>query len=133
MGAGSGILSIAAALLGASDVLAVESDPLAIEAVEENVGFNGVSDRVRWALLAADVPWLEAAGPVQGVVANIESGVLEPLLPGFAAAVAPGGWLILSGILEGEWPGMRAATEAHGFRFVDVDTDGEWRAGLFRH
>lgn len=132
IGAGSGILSIAAALLGASDVHAVESDPLATEAIEENVEGNGVADRVRWTGRQADVTWLRAAGPVSGVVANIESGILEPLLPGFAAAVEDGGWLILSGILAHEWPAMRTATEAHGFRFVELDEDGEWRSALFR-
>jgi len=132
IGAGSGILSIAAALLGASDVHAIESDPLATEAIEENVERNGVADRVRWTERFADVPWLRAAGPVSGVVANIESGILEPLLPGFAAAVEEGGWLILSGILAHEWPAMRRATEAHGFHFVELDADEEWRSALFR-
>lgn len=132
IGAGSGILSIAAALLGASDVHAVESDPLATEAIEENVKRNGVADRVRWTERYADVPWLSAAGAVSGVVANIESGILEPLLPGFAAAVEKGGWLILSGILAHEWPAMRTATEVHGFHFVELDADGEWRSALFR-
>jgi ribosomal protein L11 methyltransferase len=132
VGAGSAILSIAAALLGASDVLAVESDPLATEAIEENIERNGVADRVRWDERVADVAWLTAEGPVSGIVANIESGILTPLMPGFAAAVAPGGWLILSGILDHEWPAMRAAAEAHGFEFVAVDADGEWRSGLFR-
>ena len=132
IGAGSGILSIAAALLGASEVHAVESDPLATEAIEENVARNGVADRVRWSELQVDVPWLEATRPVHGIVANIESGILEPLLPGFQAAVGRGGWLILSGILEHEWPRMRAAGEAHGFGLVELDADGEWRSALFR-
>lgn len=132
VGAGSGILAIAAALLGAASVLAIESDPLALEALEENIAFNGVADRVRGLELLADVGWLEAVGPVSGVVANIESGILAPLLPGFAAALEPGGWLILSGILDHEWPAMRSAAEAHGFRVVKVDADGEWRSAWFR-
>lgn len=132
VGAGSGILSIGAALLGADPVHAVESDPLATEAIEENVERNGVSDRVSWEIRAADVDWLGAAGPVDGLVANIESGILHPLLPGFAAAVKSGGWLILSGILEEEWPAMRGAATDHGFDFEALDADGEWRSGLFR-
>jgi len=63
---------------------------------------------------------------------SIESGILRPLLPGFAAALASGGWLILSGILEGEWPDLRRDAEEAGFRFEAVDEDGEWRSGLFR-
>ncbi|MEX2467581.1 MAG: 50S ribosomal protein L11 methyltransferase [Gemmatimonadota bacterium] len=132
VGAGSGILSIAAVLLGASDVHAVEADPLACEAIAENIARNGVPDRVRWTARFADVAWLEAEGPVSGIVANIESGVLTPLLPGFAAAIEPGGWLILSGILDHEWPAMRQATEDRGFELVEVDADGAWRSGLFR-
>jgi ribosomal protein L11 methyltransferase len=132
VGAGSGILSIAAALLGASDVHAIESDPLAREAIEENVSRNDVMDRVRWTERFADVGWLASEGPVSGVVANIETGVLTPLLPGFAAALRKGGWLILSGILDHEWPEMRAATERQGFRFVALDADGEWCSALFR-
>lgn len=132
VGAGSGILSIAAALLGADEVLAVESDPLSCEALAENVVRNGVEDQVRWEVRPADVDWLSAAGPVSGVVANIEWGVLTPLLPGFVGAVEPGGWLILSGILDTEWSQMREATEEHGFTFVELDEDGQWRSGLFR-
>lgn len=132
VGAGSGILSIAAALLGASRCLAVEGDPLAVEALVENVERNGVGDRVgvdtRW----ADPAWLAAQAPRDGVVANIESGVLRPLLDGFRAALGEdGGWLILSGILADEWSGMRAAAEAAGFAFRAVDADGEWRSGSF--
>lgn len=132
VGAGSGILSIAAALLGADEVLAVESDALSCEALAENVVRNGVEDQVRWEVRPADVEWLTGAGPVSGVVANIEWGVLTPLLPGFVAAVEPGGWLILSGILDTEWSQMREATEEHGFTLVELDEDGQWRSGLFR-
>ncbi len=132
VGAGSGILSIGAALLGAGRVHAVESDSLATEAIEENVERNGVADRVSWEIRAADVGWLRAQDPVDGLVANIESGILHPLLPGFAAAVGSGGWLILSGILEEEWPAMKAAATEHGFVFLAVDADGEWRSALFR-
>lgn len=132
VGAGSGILAVAAALLGATDVLALEGDPLAMEALAENVTRNGVAGRVRWDARWADGAILAGLGPREVVVANLESGVLLPLLSGFGAALRPGGWLILSGILEHEWPRMRQATAEAGFRSVDVDADGEWRSGLFR-
>jgi ribosomal protein L11 methyltransferase len=132
VGAGSGILAIAAACLGAREVLAVESDPLAIETLQENVERNGVSDQVCVVEAAADAGWLVQHGPADGVVANIESGVLTPLLPGFAEALRPGGWLIISGILASEWPTMRAAAEDQGFTLTGEDADEEWRSGLFR-
>lgn len=133
VGAGSGILAMAAARLGAAEVVAVEGDPLAREAIEENVARNGVGDRVSLRLAWADVDLLASLAPRTGVVANIESGILRPLLPGFRTALGPeGGWLILSGILAAEWDGMRQATEAAGFHLVDVDADGEWRSAWFR-
>lgn len=132
VGAGSGILSIAAALLGARQVHAVESDPLACEALDENVVSNGVAGTVTWEVRAADVPWLSDRDPVDGVVANIESGILHPLLPGFRAVVREGGWLILSGILDVEWERMAEAAGQAGFELEAVDVDGEWRSGLFR-
>jgi len=131
VGAGSGILAIAAARLGAGDVLALEGDPLATEALAENVALNGVVDHVRWEERWADEGLLAAQAPCDGVVANIESGILRSLVGGYAAALRPGGWLILSGILDHEWPGIRDAAEAAGFTFVAVDADGEWRSGLF--
>lgn len=131
VGAGSGILSVAAALLGAAEVLAVEGDPLAEDALRENLAVNGVSDRVRYERTWADVSYLESRGPVDGVVANIEAGVLTPLLPGFARALKPGGWLILSGILDHQWAEVRDAAAMNGFRQEALDEDGEWRSGRF--
>lgn len=130
VGTGSGILAIAAALLGAEEVLALEGDPLALEALAENVALNGVAERVRWEARWADREILIGLGPRDGIVANLESGVLRPLLPGFAAALRPGGWLILSGILAEEWPRLRADAEAAGFLFRELDEDGEWRSAL---
>ena len=131
VGSGSGILGIAAARLGAAEVLALEGDPLATEALADNVALNGVADRVRAEERWADAVLLAELAPRDGVVANIESGILRPLMSGFAAALRPGGWLILSGVLDHEWSGIREAAEVAGFAFVAVDADGEWRSGLF--
>ncbi len=129
VGAGSAVLSIAAALLGAGKVTALEGDPLAVPAARENVERNGVADRV-----AVEQVWVRASdlperGLVDGLVANIETGVLRPLLPAFAATVRPGGWLVLSGVPGDEWDAFAPHAEAAGFRVVEVDADGEWRAG----
>ena len=132
VGAGSGILSIAVALLGAAEVLALEGDPLACEALAENLDRNGVADRVSWLEGTAGADEVAGHGPADGIVANIESATLRGLLPGFAEALAPQGWLILSGILGREWPGLRADAEVAGFRLLESDEDGDWRAGLFR-
>ncbi len=131
VGAGSGILSIAAAALGAAEVLALEGDDLAEEALAENVERNGVADRVRWSTRWADPSLLASLGPRDGVVANIETGVLGPLLEGFAASLRPGGWLILSGIPAEEWDAFAARVTVSGFALEAVDEDGDWRSGWF--
>jgi ribosomal protein L11 methyltransferase len=130
VGSGSGILAIAAGGLGAESVVAIEADRLACEALRENIERNRAGDRVRCveAMVAPDD--LARMGPVSGVIANIESGPLTTLMPGFAAAVEPGGWLILSGILDHEWPSMRERAEAAGFRMQELDAEAEWRAAL---
>jgi ribosomal protein L11 methyltransferase len=131
VGAGSGILAIAAVLLGAASCVAVEADALSCEALRENVERNRVDGRVRCVEGRVDASGIARLGPTDVVVANIETGVLRSLLPGFAPAVAPGGWLILSGILAEEWTGLRSDVEAAGFHFRALDEDGEWRSGLF--
>ncbi len=131
VGAGSGILSIAAARLGAREVLAVEGDPLAYEVLLENVERNAAGDRVAALLLRCEAADLARLGPRDGALANIEVGGLRPLLPGFGATVRAGGWLILAGITLDEWDGIVVEVGATGFRLVEDDVDGDWRSGWF--
>lgn len=131
VGAGSGILSVAAALLGAAHVTAVEADELSAEALHENVQNNGVTDHVTVLIEKADADKLAVWGLVDGLVANLETGLLKPLIVGFRAAVQPDGWLVLSGILDHECDEIRALTEQHGFTCRTTDADGEWRSLLF--
>jgi len=132
VGAGSGILSIAAAMLGAGEVLAVEGDPLATETLRENIEHNGTQDVVDTLVAWVDHDALAGLGPAHGIVANIEAGILTPLLSGLAQALRPGGWLILSGILDSQWEDLSEAAAACGLSSITVDADGEWRSGLFR-
>lgn len=133
VGAGSGILSVAAVKLGAKEVLAVEGDPLAHEALEENIARNGVRERVTTKLWRCDAAGLARLGPMDGALANIETGGLRGLLPGMRAAVRLGGWLILAGITVEEWADVSAEVEAMGFRLVQDDVDEGWRSGWFVH
>lgn len=132
VGAGSGILSIAAAHLGASDVLAVEGDPWAVEPARENAVANGVEGVVQVVEAWVDVESLpRLTGPRDGIVANIEGGVLRSLLSAFRASLRPDGWLILGGILDHEWPEVLREAERAGFQLRATDPDGEWRSALF--
>ena len=132
VGAGSAVLSIVAALLGAGDVLALEADPWAIEPALGNVEANGVADRVEVRERTATVEDLRALEPRDLVVSNIEFGVLRSLLPGLVAATAPDGHLLLSGVLDEEWDAMVGLVAGLGVAPVAVDADEGWRSGLFR-
>ncbi len=131
-GCGSAILAISAACLGAHHVLAVDMDPYACEAARENASVNGVTRSIRVEEASVTPGWLEGQGPFDGILANIQAGVLVPLLESFAGALRSGGWLILSGITEEEWPDVSRSASLAGFGLEDVDEEGEWRTGWFR-
>jgi len=134
VGTGSGILAIAAARLGASHVRAVEMDPLACEAAEENADANGVSDRVLVEEGAVTESWLAGLPLQDGVMANLETHLLLPLLAGLARGTRPGGWLLLSGILIHERDRVVAAVGdvQAGMDLEAEDVDGEWWSAAFR-
>jgi len=93
-GCGSGILAIAAARLGAAQALAIDIDERAVQAAQENVARNRVSDIVR--VQHSGTP-IEATFDL--VVANILTNPLCVLAPAIAARIAPGGRVALSGVL----------------------------------
>ena len=125
LGAGSAVLSIAAAKLGAGRVYAIELDADAIPDAERNVARNGVSDRVHVFEADAGV-LLPLVAPVDLVLANIISSVLIELLPAIAAALRPGGTAILSGILLEERDTMQQVLAAHGWRLLADDAEDIW-------
>jgi ribosomal protein L11 methyltransferase len=93
-GCGSGILAIAAALLGAEEVWAIDNDPQALIATRDNAERNAVATRIHTALP-------EGLPPCQSdvLIANILAGPLMELAPHFATLVRPGAAIVLSGIL----------------------------------
>jgi ribosomal protein L11 methyltransferase len=101
-GCGSGILALAAALLGAREVAAVDLDRQALEATTANARANGVAVRVA-------APEQLAPGTYDIVVANILAQPLIDLEPALAARAAPGARLALSGVLASQAPEVIAA------------------------
>ena len=125
LGAGSAVLAIAAAKLGAASVAAIEMDADAIGNAEENVLRNGVADHVR--VIEGDAgTLLPLVAPVRVVLANIISSVHAELLPGIPACLAPGGEAILSGILHEEREMMTELVTAQGWRVVAEDREDAW-------
>ena len=125
LGAGSAVLSIAAAKLGARYVAAIEIDADAIANAEDNVHRNGVADRVT--VIDGDATvLLPLVAPVRVVTANIISSVLTALLPTMATALGADGRAILSGILVGERDEMSSTLDQQGWRIENEDIEGEW-------
>lgn len=133
VGTGSGILAIAAAKLGAAHVLAVDNDPDAVMNARENLERNGVAGGVELRHGVVDGPFLKLLGPesYHVVVANVLSGVLEPLLRDFAGVLPVEGRLILGGVLEEEAEGLLDSAARTGFHLQMEDLEEEWWAGLF--
>jgi ribosomal protein L11 methyltransferase len=96
-GCGSGILAIAAAKLGATAVSAVDIDPQALLATQDNAERNGVADLITLQLVSG-----ANLAPADILLANILAGPLESLAPTFASLVRTGGRLALSGILRNQ-------------------------------
>ncbi|MDF3936537.1 50S ribosomal protein L11 methyltransferase [Pseudomonas citronellolis] len=104
-GCGSGILAIAALLLGAKSALGTDIDPQALEASRDNASRNGIDPALFPVYLPADLP----AGQADVVVANILAGPLVSLAGQLTSLVKPGGRLALSGILAEQAEEVRAA------------------------
>jgi len=100
-GCGSGILAIGAAKFGATDLVAVDIDPAAVESTRVNAANNQVR-------LQAGLPEL-AQGHFQLVLANILATPLKVLAPLLCAHVAQGGHLVLAGILDRQAEELQAA------------------------
>lgn len=129
LGAGSAILSIAAARLGARSVVAIEIDPDAGSNAADNIHANGVLDRVHYIEGDAET-LLPLIAPVDVILANILSSVLVNLLPVMRDSLAANGHAILSGILREERAMMLDAIDAKGWRLQSEDTEDEWWSGL---
>jgi ribosomal protein L11 methyltransferase len=95
LGSGTGILAIAALLLGAERALCVDLDPQAVECARRNCGHNGVGERARH--LAGELRDVAETG-FDLVVANLHGDVLLALAPELVGRARPGGRLLLSGI-----------------------------------
>ena len=129
VGCGSGILSIAAALLGAEQALGIEIDTDAVEVAKSNVELNHLSDRicVQYGDLTQGVEYTADI-----VVANLMADLVIMLTKDVARHLKAGGLYISSGILnEKEAVVSEAITDA-GFRIEDVLHDGEWCAIVAR-
>ena len=124
VGCGSGILGIAAVLLGAESVLAVDTDPIAIEATEANAALNSLQASI--SARRGSVPTNSAAFDV--VLANLIASLLVDLSSELRESVVMGGRLIASGIFVDREGEVQSAFEGIGLRVVNRWSEGEWVA-----
>ena len=125
VGTGSGILAIAAAKLGAVEVLAIDIDGLAVQTARENVARNGVGDIVQVLQGSVDGPF---RGSFDGVLANILAETIASLAPDLARHVASAGWLVASGLIEPRLGLVEQAFGAIGLAIVHRWQSDDWVA-----
>lgn len=132
VGAGTGILALAAFLLGGRQLTAFDNDPDCGPAMEELCALNrhllGAAQPYESFVGTLEHPRIR--GPYAGLLANILLETIQELLPRMAALTAPGGWLVASGILAERADEALLSLAAHGFMPRQILQEGEWIAIL---
>ncbi|MBR4089368.1 MAG: 50S ribosomal protein L11 methyltransferase, partial [Mogibacterium sp.] len=125
VGTGTGILAMAAVLLGADEALGIDIDDEAVRVANENIAKNGLEGRIS----------IKRGNLMDGIdydpdiiVANLMADLVVMLSPAAAAQLRPGGLYITSGILDIKEEIVKKAIEDAGFDIIEVLADGEWRA-----
>ena len=132
IGAGTGILSLAAFLLGGQRITAFDIDPDCGPAMEELIDLNAhlLGGAQPYTSFVGTLDDPQVNGPYAGLLANILLETIQDLLPRMAEVAAPGGWLVASGILAERTDEALVSLVAYGFKPVRVVQEGEWIAVL---
>ena len=131
VGCGSGILSIAALLLGASSAVGVDIDPLAVRTARENGELNGFSEP-RLTVLEGDLVD-KVSGRYAVVAANIVADAIIALSKNIPPFLEPGGAYIVSGIIDTREGDVLSALAACGFTVETRLEQGGWLCMVCRH
>jgi ribosomal protein L11 methyltransferase len=129
VGTGSGVLALAAARLGAADVVAIDADGDAIESARENAVLNGLEHAVTF--VVADLRGFAGAEPADLVIANLTGGLLVTVAAQLASLARPGGTIIVSGFQVREADGVLEAFGPHARAVARADENG-WEAAALR-
>jgi len=128
VGTGSGILGIAAALLGARRVLGLDIDPQALEVAEENLRRNGVEG----IMSVSSTPLHRLDEIYDLVIANLTAPVINQMAASLSSCVSPKGWLVLSGILNEQMEEVVKSFQARYFNMIESWSSEEWLAILLK-
>ncbi len=127
VGTGTGILAIAAAKLGASRVLALDTDSVAVKAARANATANGVRVNV-WRGTLSRWRQRRLKSEFDLVLANVYAQAIMDLAAALAAVLRPGGILIVSGIHAEQVDRVMIALGVAGLRLDNVQSEAEWVA-----
>lgn len=134
LGCGSGILFIAALLLGAEYALGVDIDEMAVKIAHDNARRNRIP-REKYEVMAGDalhddalIARLKAKEKYDIVIANIIASVVIELCPLISALVKKGGAFIASGIIAEKLDEVKEAMHNNGMRIESIDAEDDWRA-----
>ena len=125
IGSGSGILSMAAVLLGAEKATGVDLDPVAVRVALENVELNNLQDKIE--ILHGNLTDV-IREKADIVVANIMADIILILLEDVREFIKDDGLFISSGIIQEKRAAVEARLLEKNFRIVEVETKGEWCA-----
>ncbi len=125
IGSGSGILSIAAVLLGAESAVGVDIDATAVRVAAENAAMNKVQDRVQY--LQGDLTD-KVSGQFDIVCANIVADAIISLQQDVAGFLKPGGIFLCSGIIDVRSDDVLAAFQKNNFEILETHTYENWYA-----
>ena len=132
IGAGTGILTLAAFLLGGRGLTAFDIDPDCGPAMDEFIKLNAhlVEGVQPYESFVGTLDHPRVAGSYAGLLANILLETIQDLLPRMAEVSAPGGWLVASGILAECTDEALVSLASHGFKPEKVLREGQWIAIL---
>ena len=131
VGTGSGILMIAGAKLGVSEVVGVDIDELAVEAAVENLELNKIP-KENYRVYKGDLISNLGNEKFDYVVANILADVILILLKDISKVVKKGGKIILSGIIDGKLDILVKEIKELGYEIIEIKEDKEWRGILIQ-
>lgn len=125
VGTGTGILSMAAVLLGADEALGIDIDDEAVRVSNENITKNGLEGRI--SIMQGNLmDGIDYEPDI--IIANLMADLVIMLSPAAAKQLRPGGVYITSGILDIKEEAVAEAVRDAGFTVRETMADGEWRA-----
>jgi ribosomal protein L11 methyltransferase len=129
VGCGTGILTILAAKLGATDLLGFDIDEWAVENTQENFQMNALPETAE--VFQGTIDGVESGKMFGGILANINRNILLAEIPKYVQHLQPGGWLITSGFYETDQADIEKCAFENGLKKLRSNTRNQWATVVF--